>query len=102
MATDGPMPLLGFTFPWDFEGRMVFRGEGQSVHMEKISLWEQRNREFHRIPESALSFGLARRACPPQTAGPDLCLHLSMHRGKKTQRKGRKYIYIYIYIHIYI
>lgn len=88
--------LLGLRGKWFLEVRVGPHGG------EKYLFGDRGTRMFHHLPASALSYSLARRACPPQIAGPDLCLHLSKHRGKKPQRKGRKFIYIYIYIYIYI
>lgn len=74
---------------------MVFRGESWSLQKREVSLRTQNMQVYS--PASTLSCGLARAW--PQTAGPDLCLHLSTYWGKKPQRKGRKlYIYNYIYI----
>ena len=61
-----------------------------------VCLWGQRNLGvLPNFLQSALRHGLARRACLPQTAGPDTLPPSFRAPGRKTTRKGRKFIYIY-------
>lgn len=64
-----------------------------------VSLWGQRNPGVppNFLP-SARRHSLARRACPPQTTGPDTLPPSFQAPGRKTT-KERKKIYIYIYIY---
>lgn len=68
------------------------------VHVEErnVSVWGLRNPGVpSHFLQSALRYGLARRACPPQTTGPHTLPPSFQAPGRKTT-KERKKIYIYI------